>query len=320
MNCTKIIIMHERYFSSPVTGKPLYLKAKEDGILDDRIASIDGLASPCVLCPHRCRADRTAGEKGFCRAPYGLQLSSAFAHRGEEEELVGQNGSGTIFLTFCNLQCAFCQNDDISIDGEGDLYSYERTADLMVHLQSLGCHNINFVTPTHYVPQILKALSRAADKGLSVPIVYNCGGYESLEVVRLLDGIVDIYMPDIKFLDRNLAQRFLGAPDYPEVVTGVVREMQRQVGDLIVDDEGLAVRGLLIRHLVMPSCLSDTEAILRFIRNDVSENAYVNIMGQYHPSHRSRDFEEINVRLGRSEYSRALEYARRIGLTRAFNH
>lgn len=299
---------------------PVYLKTHSEGILTERIKELESRLNPCVLCPRTCRANRMADELGYCRAPYEIYISSAFSHFGEEAPLVGINGSGTIFLTHCNLKCIFCQNYEISIYGEGTPCSYEKLATLMVELQKRGCHNINFVTPTHYVPQILKALSIAIDNGLSIPLVYNCGGYESIEVIKLLDGIIDIYMPDIKFLSGELSQRFCKAQDYPQVVRDVIKEMQRQVSDLYIDENGIAKRGLLIRHLVMPSFEEDTKKILRFVRNGVSKNAFVNIMAQYHPCHKAGEYPEISRRITNKEYFEAIDYARTIGLIRASNY
>jgi putative pyruvate formate lyase activating enzyme len=233
---------------------------------------------------------------------------------------VGTHGSGAIFLSHCNLKCIFCQNYDISIYGDGMPCSYNQLATIMLELQKKGCHNINFVTPTHYVPHVIKALSSAIDMGLSIPIVFNCGGYESLEVIRLLEGIIDIYMPDIKFLDPTIASRFCKAENYPEVVKSVILEMQRQVGDLSVNNDGIATRGLLIRHLVMPSCGDDTKNILRYIREEISPNAFVNIMSQYHPCNKAGEYPEIARRITSREYRDALDYAREIGLVRASNH
>lgn len=299
---------------------PVYIKTKLKGRLDEIIEELESRLNPCVLCPRRCRANRYAGDPGFCRAPYDLYVSSAFAHFGEESPLVGTNGSGTIFFTHCNLRCIFCQNYDISLFGEGSHYSYMKLASTMLELQKRGCHNINLVTPTHYVPQIVKALNIAIDGGLNIPIVYNCGGYESLEVIRLLEGIVDIYMPDIKFMDKELSKKYCKAEDYPEVVKEVVKEMQKQVGDLKTDAQGIATRGLLIRHLVMPGAGENTKKVLKFIRDEVSEHAFVNIMAQYHPCLGTEEFPELSRRITNREYFDALEYARTIGLKRAANH
>jgi putative pyruvate formate lyase activating enzyme len=307
-------------FKVEVQDFPVYRKTKADGLLDQKIKGLESRLNPCTLCPRQCKVNRIAGERGYCRAPYSLYVSSAFPHFGEESPLVGATGSGTIFLTHCNLKCSFCQNYDISILGDGSPYSYEQLAALMVGLEGRGCHNINLVTPTHYAPQLVRSLSAAMDRGLSIPIVYNCGGYESLEVIKLLEGIVDIYMPDIKFLDGALSKRYCRAEDYPDVVRAVVREMQRQVGDLFIDPSGIARRGLLIRHLVMPSCGEDTRNVLQFIRDEVSRDAFVNIMAQYRPCYEADKYPEISGRITNQEFREALEFARSIGLTRASHH
>ncbi len=303
-----------------MTSFPSYIKAKADGTLDARAAELRERLRSCTLCPRECRVDRLGGARGYCRAPAELWISSAFAHYGEERPLVGAGGSGTIFLAHCNLKCVFCQNYEISMGGDGAPYSSRELATAMVELQRRGCHNINVVTPTHYVPQILEALSIAVDAGLSVPLVYNCGGYEALEVVRALDGIVDIYMPDIKFLSSLPAQQYCNAPDYPGVVKEVVKEMQRQVGDLVTDESGIGRRGLVIRHLVMPGLAENTREVLSFIRAEVSRDAFVNVMAQYRPCYRALEYREIARRPTMKEYGNALEYARKIGLTRAGSH
>lgn len=299
---------------------PAYLKTKENGLLDKKIEELSGYLNPCILCPRQCKANRASGELGYCKAPYDLYIASASPHFGEESPLVGVHGSGTVFLSHCNLRCIFCQNSEISIYGEGHPCSYNDLAAMMIKLQERGCHNINLVTPTQYVPHIVKALSIAIEMGLFVPIVYNCGGYESLEVIKILEGIVDIYMPDIKFLDPSLSKRFCNASDYPEVVTSILREMHRQVGNLSINAEGIATRGLLIRHLVLPSCGEDTKHILRFIRKEISKDAFVNIMAQYYPYNRAEYYPEIARRISGKEFSEALTYARELGLTRATNH
>jgi len=303
-----------------VSTLPCYLIAKSKGILDERTVQLEATLASCTLCPRQCRVNRLEGAIGYCQAPAELIISSVFAHYGEESPLVGVGGSGTIFLTHCNLKCLFCQNYEISMKGEGIRYSHEDLAAAMIKLQQAGCHNINFVTPTHYVPRILRGLSLAIDEGLSIPLVYNCSGYESLEVVKLLDGIVDIYMPDIKFLKRELSGRYCNAPDYPDVVREVIREMQRQVGDLVVDTRGIAQRGLLIRHLVMPSLAENTKDVLQFIRQEISRDAFVNIMAQYRPCYQASRFEEISRRPTPKEYNEAVAYARAMGLKRAGPH
>lgn len=302
-----------------MSALPCYLIAKSKGILDERTIQLGARLASCTLCPRQCRVNRLEGALGYCQAPAELIISSVFAHYGEESPLVGVGGSGTIFLTHCNLKCLFCQNYEISMKGEGVQYSHKKLAAAMIDLQQRGCHNINFVTPSHYVPGILQGLSLAIDQGLSIPLVYNCGGYESLEVVKLLDGIVDIYMPDIKFLKPELSDRYCNAPDYPDIVREVLKEMQRQVGDLVMDERGIAQRGLLIRHLVMPSHGQNTKDVLLFIRRELSRDAFVNIMAQYHPCYQASRFQEISRRPTMKEYNEAVQYARDIGLKRAGN-
>lgn len=295
-----------------------YRKLHERGELAGRIDRLKEILKSCTLCPRRCSVDRLKGEKGYCRGGSTLTVSSVFPHYGEEPPLVGSHGSGTIFLTYCNLRCVFCQNYDISHMGGGQEVTSDEMARLMVKLQEMGCHNINFVTPTHYVPQIVAALPRAIEMGLRVPLVYNCGGYESLEVIRLLEGIIDIYMPDIKFSSSEVAKRFCNAPDYPEVVRSVVREMHRQVGDLTMDSHGIAERGVLIRHLVMPHGLAGTDEIMRFIVQEISPHSYVNIMAQYRPLYRAGEFPELRRPITAEEFRQALETARGWGIHRGF--
>jgi len=297
---------------------PVYIETTSEGLLEKKIEQLESLFSPCTLCPRRCRINRLAGERGYCKAPYDIYISSAFPHFGEEPPLVGKNGSGTIFFTHCNLKCCFCQNYEISVYGEGTEYSPDRLSEIMLKLQERGCHNINLVTPTHYVPNILKGLLIAVTQGLSIPIVYNCGGYESLEVIKILEGVVDIYMPDIKFLDPLLSERYCNAKDYPEVVMNVVMEMERQVGDLYIDEKGIAKKGLLLRHLVMPGLVDDTKKVLDFIRWKISEHAFVNIMAQYHPCYLSYSHPELMRGITKSEFYEVLDYSREIGLIRAF--
>jgi putative pyruvate formate lyase activating enzyme len=245
-------------------------------------------------------------------------VSSVSPHFGEEAPLVGYRGSGTIFLTHCNLRCVFCQNDDISHGGRGEITSSSQMASYMMRLKELGCHNINFVTPTHYTPQIVASLPEAIGLGLDLPLVYNCSGYESLEVIKLLDGIVDIYMPDAKYAGEEPAKRFSNAPDYPHVLKAVLKEMHRQVGDLQMDQNGIAQKGLLIRHLVMPSDLAGTEDLMEFIAREISQDSYVNIMQQYRPQHKSFDYPELRRRITYGEYLDAVKVARRFGLHRGF--
>ena len=294
---------------------PSYISAKAEGTLDTRAGELRERLRSCTLCPRQCRVDRLSGALGYCRAPAELLVSSVFAHYGEEAPLVGASGSGTIFLTHCNLKCVFCQNYEISMGGDGAPYSPRGLAAAMVELQRRGCHNINFVTPTHYVPQILESLSIAVDAGLSVPLVYNCGGYESLSAVRLLDGIVDIYMPDFKYADAETARRYSGVRDYPGAAKAALREMYRQVGDLALDGRGVAQRGLLVRHLVLPDDLAGTAEVVAFLAT-LSPRTYLNIMPQYRPCYLAREHPPLARRPSGDEMARAFRLARAAGLTR----
>ena len=301
-----------------MTYTPRYIELNEKGDLTKRIHSLNEILSECSLCPRRCGVNRIQAELGYCKAGSELMVSSVFPHFGEEAPLVGYRGSGTIFLAHCNLRCVFCQNYDISHLGRGEKTSPSQMASYMIRLQELGCHNINFVTPTHYVPQIMATLPEAIELGLRLPLVYNCSGYESLEVIKLLDGIIDIYMPDAKYTGEEPAKRFSNAPDYPYVLEEVLKEMYCQVGDLQMDENGIAERGLLIRHLVMPGNLAGTEDLMKFIAEDISRDSYVNVMQQYRPEHKSRDYPEISRRITYDEYLGAVKTARRFGLHRGF--
>ena len=302
-----------------MTYMPRYIELEEKGDLTKKIRSLNEILSECSLCPRRCGVNRIQEELGYCGAGSELTVSSVFPHFGEEAPLVGYRGSGTIFLTHCNLRCVFCQNYDISHLGRGERTSPSQMASYMMRLQELGCHNINFVTPTHYVPQIVASLPEAIELGLKLPLVYNCSGYESLELIKLLDGIIDIYMPDAKYADEEPAKRFSNAPDYPHVLKEVLKEMYRQVGDLHMDENGIAERGLLIRHLVMPGNLGGTEDLMKFIAEEISRDSYVNIMQQYRPEHKSFDYPELSRRITYDEYLDAVKTARRFGLHRGFN-
>jgi len=299
---------------------PRYIKLNETGELHKRIHLLNDILRKCTLCPRQCRVNRLKGEIGFCQAGEKLMISSVFPHFGEEEPLVGKSGSGTIFLTHCNLQCIFCQNYDISHQGHGKPSSSQQLAFYMHSLQEKGCHNINFVTPTHYLPQIIASLPHAVDLGLHVPLVYNCGGYESLEMITLLDGIIDIYMPDIKFADSEVAEKYAKAPDYPAVVKKVLREMHRQVGDLQISEKGLAEKGLLIRHLVMPEGLAGTHELMHFITTEISPHSYVNVMSQFRPQYKAYNYPELNRAITYQEYSNAIVSAISEGLHRGFPH
>jgi len=293
-----------------------YLRLHKQGKLAERIEAAKQLLSPCRVCPRQCRVDRVSDEKGICRTGARAVVSSYAPHFGEESPLVGTGGSGTIFLTNCNLLCVFCQNYEISHIGQGVETDEGQLSSMMVSLQRQGCHNINFVTPSHVVPQILAALPKAIEKGLTLPLVYNSSGYDALETLRLLEGVVDIYMPDFKFWTRESGKLYAKAPDYVEVARKAIVEMHRQVGDLDMDGEGVAVRGLLVRHLVMPGGLDETREILHFLAREVSVDTYVNVMDQYRPCGRANQFPPIDRRLNNDEYQEALGMARDAGLQR----
>ena len=281
--------------------------------MDRFLAELYSLMSPCTLCPRRCGARRTSGELGFCRMPAELHIASVGPHFGEEAPLVGKGGSGTIFLSGCNLLCVFCQNWEISHQGRGRVIDLDDLVTEMLSLQQMGCENINFVSPTHYAPSLAEAVTRSREQGLRVPIVYNCGGYEREEVLQKLDGIVDIYMPDIKFTEVMDAEAYLQSADYPRVARKAVQEMHRQVGDLQVCN-GVAVRGLLVRHLVMPGGLQQAEAVIDFLADEVSAQTYINVMGQYRPCYRAGEFAAISHRPTPREWEQARAHAVARGL------
>jgi putative pyruvate formate lyase activating enzyme len=295
---------------------PAYLKTHRAGLLEDKIAKAQRLLESCSVCPRDCKVNRKKGETGFCRAGFLPKVSSSSPHFGEEQPLVGIHGSGTIFLTHCNLGCLFCQNYSISHLDEGEEISIEQLSRMMVTMQSLSCHNINFVSPTHYVPQILAALPYAIALGLSVPLVYNTGSYDSVETLELLDGIFDIYMPDFKYSTEEVAEEYSQARDYPRVAKQAIKEMFRQVGDLVLDDRGIALRGLLIRHLVLPSGLAGTQDVMQFLSQDISKNTYVNIMAQYYPCGDIPPGSPLSRRISKLEYLQAVEIAKKEGITR----
>lgn len=299
-------------------GKPKYTETIEKGLEGKKIEEARKTLKECTLCPRECGVDRVDGEKGHCGAGVEIEVSSANEHHGEEPPISGTRGSGTIFLGNCNLKCVFCQNYPISHLGNSKACTTEEVADKMIALQKRGCHNINFVTPTHYMPQILESIIKAAKKGLKIPIVYNCGGYESLWAVKLMDGIVDIYMPDFKYCSSELSEKYSGAKDYFEHAGRAIIEMSRQVGELKVNDEGVAESGLLVRHLVMPSAAGDSEKIFKFIAERVSKRTYVSIMAQYFPAYRAGEHEEIARRLEVEEYREAVAAAEEMGLTRGW--
>ena len=298
--------------------EPAYMKLFRTGELYRRSREVLRLLENCKVCPRDCEVDRLADETAVCKTGRHAIVSSAFPHFGEEDCLRGWNGSGTIFFSMCNLKCVFCQNYDISQDGEGQEAGPEHLAFMMMNLQNRGCHNINFVTPEHVVPQILEALPLAVQLGLRLPLVYNTGAYDSMDSMRVMDGIVDIYMPDFKYWSPELSKKYLKAKDYPEAAQRVIREMHRQVGDLVVDENGLAKRGVLIRHLVMPDSDSDARQIMHFLNHEVSPHTYVNIMSQYRPAGKvnANKYPELNRKIFSEEVGRVYKIAREEGLYR----
>jgi putative pyruvate formate lyase activating enzyme len=293
-----------------------YLKLHREGELSRRIETLSQKLQDCDVCPHQCKINRLQEQTGKCKTGEKAQVSSFGPHFGEESPLVGRYGSGTIFFTNCNLSCVFCQNYDISHLGEGYEVKEGKIAELMVSLQNMGCHNINFVTPTHVVPQIVKALPAAIDHGLYIPLVYNTGGYDSVETLKLLDGIFDIYMPDLKYSDDKIAQRYCNAQDYCRVVKDAIREMHRQVGDLVTDERGIALRGVLVRHLILPEDLAGTKEAMRFIAEEISTNTYVNLMDQYRPCYKANEYPPLDRRITAREFEQAVRTARDFGITR----
>jgi putative pyruvate formate lyase activating enzyme len=296
--------------------EPSYLELHKRGELTKRVKELQAIYENCRLCPRDCRVNRTEGQKGKCQATSGLRVSSVNPHFGEENPLVGDQGSGTIFFSHCGLRCVYCQNYSISIEGEGVDITDRRLAASMLALQKMGCHNVNLVTPTHYVPSIVNALEIAIPQGLKIPLVYNTSGYERPEILQLLDGVVDIYLPDCKYMDPELAAKYSdNAYNYPYYAKRALLEMNRQVGTLKTY-MGVAVRGLMIRHLVLPQRISGSEEFLKFLAAEFPKDTYLNIMGQYRPEHRAAEFPKLARRLKRSEYKEALKWAKKFGITR----
>ena len=295
---------------------PSYLNLIQDGVLAERAKAAADRLQACTLCPRKCGVDRLAGEAGFCKTGTRAWVSSYSPHFGEEAPLVGSGGSGTIFFTHCNLLCNFCQNFDISHEGFGQKVTDSQLAALMLELQKAGCHNINFVTPSHVVPQILKAIKIAAAEGLRIPLVYNTGSYDRVTTLKLLEGVFDIYMPDFKFWSSETAEKTCDAADYPAVARKALMEMHRQVGDLQIDASGIAIKGLLIRHLVMPGGLAGTRDVMRFIARELSTDSYVNIMSQYRPCGRAAEFPDLATYPSTADFKEAVNAARQQGLHR----
>jgi putative pyruvate formate lyase activating enzyme len=304
---------------------PAYLSISDEQ-WEEKLQKGRKLASPCVLCGRRCNAMRfplpedamtnKLPATGICETRDKAVVSSVGPHFGEEPPLVGQRGSGTIFFAGCNLKCIFCQNYDIAHFCQGQEISDEELGRLMLEVQEMGCHNVNLVSPTHVVPNILAAVRFAAKHGLRIPLVYNTGGYDSLETIKLLDRVVDIYMPDMKYGEPGPASDFSKAPAYPEINFAAVREMHRQVGDLVIGEDGVAIRGLLVRHLVLPGGLAGTKKVMEFLASEISRNTYVNIMDQYRPCYKAVGHPQLGSRITNAEYLQALQIAAEAGLTR----
>jgi putative pyruvate formate lyase activating enzyme len=286
------------------------------GELQRRAAQAFERMRSCDLCPWGCKVNRLEGKLGVCRSTTLACLSGYGPHHGEEHPLSGTRGSGTVFFGHCNLRCVFCQNWEISQLAKGREVTSEELVAVFLELQSLGCHNINLVSPSHMVPQILGALAAAVPAGLSLPLVYNSGGYDALSTLQLLDGVVDIYMPDMKYGQAAIAKQFSGVRDYPQINRAAVKEMYRQVGDLVLDEDGIAVRGLLVRHLVLPGRLADTPEVVRFLAKEISPDTYLNIMDQYHPDYQAARFPQLNRPITPAEYAAAVEAARKSGMMR----
>lgn len=293
-----------------------YLRIHRVGELSERMKQSWALLESCRLCPRNCAVNRLEDKRSVCRTGRKAVVSSYGPHFGEEPPLVGRRGSGTIFFTWCNLRCRYCQNYSISQLGEGEEVEDEELAQMMLSLQAMGCHNINFVSPTHVVPQILSALSIAIEGGLKVPLVYNTGGYDSVETLELLDGIFDIYMPDMKYSDEKVARELSGIKNYPQVNRDAIKEMHRQVGDLVVDEHGVARRGIILRHLILPHGLAGSEETFRFLAQEISKDTYLNIMDQYHPCYKAYDHPQLGRRITSEEYQEAVQLALRYGLRR----
>jgi len=295
--------------------EPGYLNLERKGELVKREEALWEMLSSCEICARGCGANRLVGETGVCATPARIKVHSAGPHFGEERELVGRDGSGTIFFSNCNLLCCFCINWEINHRGDGERTTPRELADTMLALQRRGCHNINVVTPSHVVPQIVKAVRIAANKGLRLPLVFNTGSYDNLEVIKMLDGIVDIYLPDFKYQDGKLAAKYSSdASDYPQVAAAVIREMHRQVGGLETDSRGIATRGLIVRHLVMPNNIGGTNRLVRWIAEELGKDTYLNLMAQYRPEYKAFDHPAIARRLTNEEWKQAVAWAKEAGL------
>jgi len=282
--------------------------------IENRIQIADHLSSPCQICPHKCKINRNNGETGFCRSAKDMTISSYNAHFGEEPPLSGTFGSGTVFFTHCNLRCVYCQNYPISQMGNGYKITDLELAKIMLDLQERKCHNVNLVTPTHFAGRILNAIKLAIERGLHIPIVYNSSGYESVKTLKLFDGIVSIYLPDARYADNRIAEKYSSAPGYFQIMKAAIKEMYRQVGDLVIDRNGVAVSGLIVRHLVLPEGMSGTKKIMEFIAGDISKNTFISLMSQYFPAYRAADYAAISRRINQDEYKKAIDAFHGTGL------
>jgi len=298
--------------------EPSYRQLYDSGRLVEIASQLEEIARDCTLCPHQCRVDRSMSKGGYCRSGTLPIVSSWNAHFGEEPVLVGRRGSGTIFFTNCNMCCVYCQNYDISQLGNGREVSPLQLAEMMMALKDRGCHNINFVTPTHMVFPIVQALLIAIPRGLDLPLVYNSGGYDSSQVLRLLEGVFDIYMPDFKYADGEVAFSLSGVKDYPRIAMEAIREMHRQVGDLVIDERGIALRGLLVRHLVLPNERSGTRKVIDFLY-ELSPHTYLNVMGQYRPLFHAHEHPGLGRMVTLQEIDEAVSYARKTGMVRVIS-
>lgn len=301
---------------------PSYLSLYESGDLRERVEKAKEISKRCVLCPRVCMANRYKGDIGECGVGRYALISAYGPHFGEERVLRGWRGSGTVFFAGCNMRCVYCQNYEISQYKEGYEVSPEELAWIFLRVQEMGCHNLNLVTPSHVIWQILEALYIAVQRGFKLPIVYNTSSYDSIQSLKLMEGIVDVYMPDIKYSDSKVAEKYSGVKNYWEVAKKALKEMHKQVGDLVINEQGLAVRGLLIRHLVLPNNVAGSKEVIKFIAEEVSKNSWVNIMDQYYPTYRAFEYHEISRRITGKEYYEVVEFARKMGIHRGipFTH
>lgn len=306
--------MLNRLKESKDTPYPSYLESYQNGNLDKIIKEVFNMLKSCCICPRRCNVNRLKNEKGFCKTGLKPKVCSFMPHHGEEPPISGRCGSGTIFFSYCNMNCVYCQNYEFSQLGEGREVGSEELAKFMLELQNTGCHNINLVTPTHVMPQILESLKVAIGKGLKIPIVYNTGGYELPEIIKLLEGIIDVYLADMRYGDSDPAVKYSSAPDYPNYNQAAVKEMHRQAGIAKFDNQGIIKKGVIVRHLVLPSNISGTDKIMEFIAGELSTDTYISLMSQYFPYHKANQFKDISRRIIYQEYEDAKTIMHKYGL------